>query len=397
MDHRVAIVGAGPAGALLAWLLSSRGVDTLLVERQSDFEREFRGEILMPSGIRALQAAGVEFDPATLVPLDRMVGIMNDRPFFEADLGRLDPGPAAVSQPRLLEQLVAMSEKTGHFELRRGTTVRRIERTADAGTILHARDERGEAKIETPFLIGADGRGAVTRRALEPRVVSRGAPLDVVWFKMAYPEAWSTPKAHFVAGDGHLLIAGATADRMLQIGWVILKGRYGELKSRSMAAWIDELRAHADPELAAHLALRGDTVTRPFLLNAVADRVVGWASPGALLIGDAAHTMSPVGGQGVNIALRDAIVATNQLVPALRSGAAPDAAAARVESIRAREVDTIQRLQTIPPRIVIGRTPLHALARKAIASFVSTGFGGARAAAGASRFLDGVVQVELTV
>jgi len=400
MDHRVTIVGAGPAGALLAWLLSSRGIDTLLVERQSDFDREFRGEILMPSGLRALEEAGVELGAEGLLPLSVFEGWMNGRPFLRLalDADGDDPRPpAAVSQPKLLEQLVAMAEGTGHFALRRGTTVRRIERTDGGRSILRVRDASGESEIETSFLIGADGRGAVSRRALAPRVEDRGAQLDVVWFKMAYPEAWAPGTARFIGGRGQLLISGATADGLLQMGWVILKGTFGELKSRSHDEWVEELGHHVDPELAAHIRDRADTITRPFLLNAVSDRVVGWATPGALLIGDAAHTMSPVGGQGVNIALRDAIVAANELVPAFQVGGDVETAAARVEATRAREVDLIQRMQAMPPKVMLGTRSIHAFARRVAARVLGTPFGRARASAGANLFLNGVTKVELTV
>ena len=398
MDHRVTIVGAGPAGALLAWILSSRGVDTLLIERQSDFDREFRGEILMPSGLRALEEAGVELEADALLPLSVFEGWMNGQPFLRLAIEADGPRPpAAVSQPKLLERLVAMAEGTGHFAFRRGTTVRRIERTGEGRSILHTRNAEGESKIETSFLIGADGRGAVSRRALAPRVVTRGTQLDVVWFKMAYPGAWSPGTARFIGGRGQLLIAGATADGQLQMGWVILKGTFGELKSRSHDEWVEELGHHVDPELAAHIRDRADTITRPFLLNAVSDRVVGWATPGALLIGDAAHTMSPVGGQGVNIALRDAIVAANELVPAFRSGGDVETAAARVEATRAREVDLIQRMQAMPPKVMLGTRSIHALARRVAARVLSTSFGRARASVGANLFLNGVTKVELTV
>lgn len=400
MESRVTIVGAGPAGALLAWLLSSRGIETLLVERQSDFEREFRGEILMPSGLRALAEAGVELAQDELLPLRFFEGWMNGRAFIQADADAAGDDflpPSAVSQPKLLERLVAMSEATGHFSLERGATVRRIEHSADGPSVLHVRSEAGDSKIEARYLIGADGRGAVTRRALDPRVRNRGAMLDVVWFKMAYPEAWQPGTARFVGGRGQLLIAIATADGLLQMGWVILKGTFGDLKSRSHDEWVAELRNHADSELADHIGRHAETITRPFLLNVVSDRVLGWASPGALLIGDAAHTMSPVGGQGVNIALRDAIVAANELVPAFSNGGDVDAAAARIEPTRARELDVIQRMQAMPPRVMLGTRGIHALARHVASRFLSTSFGQARASVGGRLFFDGVVDVELTV
>ena len=398
MDQRVTIVGAGPARALLAWLLSSRGIDTLLIERQSDFDREFRGEILMPSGLRALESAGVDLSPVDLVEIEEFRGFLNKRKFIELALGDFErPIPSAVSQPSLLEHLVSMAEATGHFELRRGTTVRRIDRAGDGPWILHCRNAEGETTIETPYLIGSDGRGAVTRRELGAKVVSRGVDVDVVWFRMAYPEAWTRPVVQFLGGRGQLMIGAATPGGLLQVGWILIKGTYGELKSRSIDEWVAEMRDHADPELAAHVDAHASTVTRPFLLNSVSDRVIGWARPGALLIGDAAHTMSPVGGQGVNIALRDAIVAANELVPALRSGGDVDAAAARVEEIRAPEIDRIQRMQVVPPKVMMGRTALHEPLRAFVSHVLSTRAGQRLAAINGRVFLDGVTDVELTV
>ena len=107
--------------------------------------------------------------------------------------------------------------------------------------------------------------------------------------------------------------------------------------------------------------------------------------------------MSPVGGQGVNIALRDAIVAANQLVPAFAKGGDVDTAAARVEAIRARELNVIQRMQAMPPRVMLGTRGVHAFARGLAARVLGTSFGRARATGGMNFFLNGVTKVELTV
>jgi 2-polyprenyl-6-methoxyphenol hydroxylase-like FAD-dependent oxidoreductase len=92
-------------------------------------------------------------------------------------------------------------------------------------------------------------------------------------------------------------------------------------------------------------------------LSTAADCVRNWSVPGALVIGDAAHTMSPVGGQGINIALRDAVVAANHLVPVLQGGTDPvalDAAAALIGVERMSEITQVQMLQARPPKIIFG-------------------------------------------
>jgi len=116
---------------------------------------------------------------------------------------------------------------------------------------------------------------------------------------------------------------------------------------------------HAPADFSDHPRAHTSELASPFLLSTQADCVEQWSVPGALVIGDAAHTMSPVGGQGINIALRDAVVAANCLVPVLRGAPDPaviDAAAARVQALRGPEVSQIQRMQSLPPRIVLPRT-----------------------------------------
>ena len=66
-DTKVIVVGAGPAGVSLAYLLASRGISVTLLERHQNFNREFRGEVLLSSGLEALQQVGLG-DIVTRIP-----------------------------------------------------------------------------------------------------------------------------------------------------------------------------------------------------------------------------------------------------------------------------------------------------------------------------------------
>ena len=105
--------------------------------------------------------------------------------------------------------------------------------------------------------------------------------------------------------------------------------------------------------------------------------------------------MSPVGGQGINIALRDSLVAANHLVPALEGGGDLDAAARAFEAERRHEVATVQRMQRIPPRIIF-RESWWARALVAVLPRIAPLLAGP-ARAGISRFALGVDPVELSV
>jgi 2-polyprenyl-6-methoxyphenol hydroxylase-like FAD-dependent oxidoreductase len=96
--------------------------------------------------------------------------------------------------------------------------------------------------------------------------------------------------------------------------------------------------------------LDGDTERA--VLQVVCDRLRRWWAPGALFLGDAAHTMSPVGGQGVSMAVRDAIVAANHLAAPARAGQPiDDGLLAAIEAERREEIEKVQAFQTRAGRI----------------------------------------------
>jgi 2-polyprenyl-6-methoxyphenol hydroxylase-like FAD-dependent oxidoreductase len=150
MAH-VVIVGAGPGGALLAHLLAQRGVEVTLLERQSDFAREFRGEVLMPSGVDALEQAGLASAMASVpryAPPEFEI-FLNRRSVVSAEL---DPDffegrpPIALSQPGLLEVLVCEAAKAPGFRLERGASVKDLVREAGRIVGVRARTRFGQRR-----------------------------------------------------------------------------------------------------------------------------------------------------------------------------------------------------------------------------------------------------------
>ena len=320
----VVIVGAGPAGASLAYLLARNGVPVTLLERRRDFAREFRGEILMPSGMDAFEQMGLLDDLLGLpghVP-QNLTLYMNTQPVLSVDLTATGVPDnvrfMAVSQVALLEMLVAKADVFENFQFMRGAAIRGLQHD-EAGRLngvrIHMDDE--ERELPASLVIGADGRNSVVRREAGFGLSHAAPPLDIVWIKLPCPQDWLGVRAY--AGRGHLLVAYRTWGDGLQLGWVILKGTFKALRDAGLDAWVDEMCNQVTDDLAEHIRAHRHAIERPFLLDVVSDRVESWWAPGIMVIGDAAHAMSPVGGQGINIALRDAVVAANHLVPLLQS------------------------------------------------------------------------------
>jgi len=402
-DSQVLIVGAGPAGAALALLLAQRGVQVTLVERQVDFAREFRGEIVMPSGWRVLEALGLGRGLEEIP--QRHPGEIeifhNQRRLFGISLDQQPSGgmPVSLSQPRLLETLVEVAQTHSGFRFLRGASVKEVLRAGDRIDGVRVQTAEGSQVLRAGLVIGADGRASTVRRGGGFTAQVRDAPMDIVWAKLPWPSSWKEGKVQAVVGHGHLLIAFPAPDGELQVAWVILKGAFGALRARGISEWVEEMANHVGAELGSHLRTNKDTLSRPFLLDVVTDRVEGWSRPGALVIGDAAHTMSPVGGQGINVALRDAVVTANHLVPVLQAGATGeilDAAAAMVEPERGPEIDAIQSLAALPPRVVLRRGWTGELVRFALLPLLGRVLAPLTAKP-LRQLFDGVTHVELKV
>ena len=257
----------------------------------------------------------------------------------------------------------------------------------------------GPATLRADLVVGTDGRASVVRARSGLHAERMPQAFDVVWAKLPLPGFLPPGGGRAYLGARHFALAFPSYDGRLQLGWIIAKGSFGDLRRRGVDAWLAEMEAHVSSDLAQHLAATRDAITSPFLLDVVCDRVERWTVPGALLLGDAAHAMSPVGAQGINLALRDAIVAANHLVPVLERGGDPvaiDAAGARIEAERLPEVTLIQRLQQGPPRLFFEPGAVRAMLRDAlIPLLLRTGIAARIAGAVFRRFANGVTTVRL--
>jgi 2-polyprenyl-6-methoxyphenol hydroxylase-like FAD-dependent oxidoreductase len=345
---RVAVVGAGPAGAALSLLLARNGIEVVLVERETRFERVFRGEGLMPLGLEVLHQMGFrerlhELPGAPIdaweIHLDRMRILHIVEPSRE--LG--DLALRIVSQPALLEALIGEAQRHAGFRFLAGSTVRDLLRRGERVAGLRLSRPDGEEQLEADLVIGCDGRASLARKRAGLELKLLNESYDVLWFKTALPAqlAGRNPIQIFASG-AQVALAYTSWDARWQVAWLLPKGGWGAARARD---WLAECAALLPAPLDAHLLGQRDALEGPSLLDVVVGRCPRWHAPGLLLLGDAAHPMSPIRAQGINLALRDAAVAANHLVPAIRAGGGVDAALAAIQAEREREVVRAQRLQ----------------------------------------------------
>jgi 2-polyprenyl-6-methoxyphenol hydroxylase-like FAD-dependent oxidoreductase len=405
-DGQVLIVGAGPGGAVLAYLFARTGIRTTLIEHHTDFSRAFRGELLMPGGLEPFHQMGLweQLDAVPHRKIGRFTIFVNAKHTLGLELPETvfnDYGPRWISQPDLLEMLVAEAAQSATFTLLRGATVRDLVRHDKRVIGVRLSDGVATQELRGAFVIGADGRNSTVRKRANVPVRQDSTPMDIVWIKIPQPESLErSMDGEFRAyvGGGRLLIVAPTPDGKLQLGWIIPKGNFGDIRSRGVPRLMDEIANLLDPDLRKHIRRHRETPAKPVLLSTVSDHVQRWDAPGMLLIGDAAHTMSPVGAQGLNMAIRDAVVTANHLGPILRAGAEPtalDAAARAVQAERTNEIVTIQKIQARPPKVILNNTWWTRLLLRSLPHLARGVIGQARNRGLFGRFAWGVSDVRL--
>lgn len=344
------IVGGGPAGVVLAYLLARKGIRVTLLELHTDFDRDFRGDTIHPSILEIMDQLGLaerlhELRHTKIRSLNIQVG---DEAGVTIDLSFLKtkyPYIMMLPQVFFLEFMTKEAAKFPSFRLVMGANVQELvhEDGSVRGVRYKEREDEEWHEVRAALTVGADGRSSRMRRLAQMEPVKTSPPMDVLWFRL--PRKAGDPEG--VAGrirNGHILVM---LDRLeeWQIAFVILKGSYHALREAGLAQ-LKRLITETDPSLADRVDYLKEW-KQVAMLSVESSRLKEWYKPGLLLIGDAAHVMTPVGGVGINYAIQDAVVAANVLTKPLKAGNLRTSHLARVQSKRNWPTRFIQAFQAL--------------------------------------------------
>ena len=362
------IAGGGPAGMMLGLLLARQGVEVLVLEKHADFLRDFRGDTVHASTLRLLDDLGLADDFLRLPhqKVTRLGITTDDGTYVFADFGRLPgrfPFLTFVPQWDFLDFLADQGRRYPNFRLRMSAEV--VDLLRENGEVTGVRyraADGGEREVRARLTVAADGRNSVLRADAGLRLREFGAPMDVLWFRLAKPPEDGVGPSLGAAGRitrGRMLVRIDRGDYW-QCAYLVPKGGYAALTAGGFEAFRDELArllpAGIDPGV-----LRGWDDVR--VLSVRVDRLTRWHQPGLLFIGDAAHAMSPIGGVGINLAVQDAAAAARLLAGPLRRSAVPPRCLGRVRWRRLAPTVLTQLLQRqiqtrLLQRILAGDRPI---------------------------------------
>jgi 2-polyprenyl-6-methoxyphenol hydroxylase-like FAD-dependent oxidoreductase len=349
-----AIAGGGPAGMMLGYLLARAGVAVIVCEKHADFLRDFRGDTVHPSTLEIMYELGLA-ERLLALPhqkIERLSGAVGDTTIPFADFSRLPvhyPFIALMPQWDFLNFVASEAKALPSFTLLMRTEVTGTIDTTDKVTGVRARSPDGDLEITADLVIAADGRHSTVRASGGFAVQDIGAPMDVLWFRMSRKS--SDPEQSGGRFDAGSIFVQINRGDYWQCGYVIPKGSIEDVHGRGLDAFRAEIARQA-PFLADRTAEIA-SFDHVKLLTVGVDRLTRWHKPGLLCIGDAAHTMSPVGGVGINLAIQDAVAAGNLLAEPLRKGTVTDANLAAVQARRELPVKIVQGIQVFIQKRVI--------------------------------------------
>jgi 2-polyprenyl-6-methoxyphenol hydroxylase-like FAD-dependent oxidoreductase len=349
------IVGGGPAGMVLGFLLARAGIEVVVLEKHADFLRDFRGDTIHPSTLELMYELGIleDFLHRPHQELTEIGALVEDFPVTAANFSHLPTHCKFVGLMPQWDFLNFIAEKASRypqFHLRMESDVNEL--IAENGRVcgVRAKTPGGALEVRADLIVGADGRHSMVRKEAGLEVIDLGAPIDVLWMRLAR----QSNDPHQTLGRfraGKILV---TLDRgdYWQCAYVIPKGAFEAIRQKGLPGFREDIESVAP-------FLRGRTTELKDwndikLLSVAVDRLRHWSRTGLLCIGDSAHAMSPIGGVGINLAIQDAVAAANILWRPLLRRSGIDERLRDVQKRREFPTQMTQRMQVFAHRNFLG-------------------------------------------
>nr|AIA09489.1 monooxygenase [Bacillus sp. MD1] len=360
LNTDVCIVGGGPAGMMMALLLAKQNVDVVVVERNANFDREFRGEVLQPRFVQMLDQLNLRSYIESYPHLKLKHGaIMKDsNQIGEFNFSAIDskfPYAMWMPQPILLQALYQKCQDYPTFSIYFHSKVQQLLKEEEQIKGVITKNAQGEElEIQAKITVGADGRFSTIRQLGGFDLEYDFYENDLIWFTIPHPKDMDNTLRFYMSKPIYLVLP--KYPDLMQIGLAFPKEKWKEIRNNGIGKFRGTLK-ELNPLFHSFADELQDFRTFT-VLNSRVQYVKEWAKNGCLLIGDAAHCASPVGAMGVSLSVATAIVAADVIWKGLKKQDTSQEWLRQVQIFRSPEIRLFHRSQIRIEKLAIRRTSL---------------------------------------
>ena len=291
INVRCCIVGGGPAGMVLAYLLARAGVEVLVLEKHADFLRDFRGDTIHPATLELMYELGL-LDEFLKVPHDELRELAAEIGGTKLTLADFTHVPTHCKFLALMPQWDFLNFMSDHakrypeFNLRMQAEVTDVITEGDRITGVRAKTQLGLVEIRAELVIGADGRHSVVRQKAGLEVETFGSPIDVLWMRI--PRKPGDPPQTFGHVDSGRILVMIQRGEYWQCAFVIPKGAFDAIREKGLPEFRENIFRLQPFLRGREQELQSwDDIK---LLTVVIDRLKQWYRPGLLCISSSAFS-----------------------------------------------------------------------------------------------------------
>jgi 2-polyprenyl-6-methoxyphenol hydroxylase-like FAD-dependent oxidoreductase len=344
MKTDVFISGGGIGGLTLALKLVQRGVSVVLAERMSSAPSTYKGELLQPKSMQVFDGLGLfdkvhsrsnELKVLDMLELSSSLKVL-DQSFMDYSVlpGKYNAS-YMVPHEELKDILLRAASEYAHFHYFNGTACKGF--TANAALLQKGKEPM---EVEADFFFGAEGRSSITRKAMGIEV--KQTTYNHHFLTVTFPRAENFTDGQIISTYNRFLGLFPLPDEKVRSVYLIPQGDYKTLKEKPISHF-HKLYTDLAPAVDGYVQQLNDW-KKIQLMVPVMFHAPAYIKGNKAIIGDAAHAVHPMAGEGMNMAIQDADILGELTADMLESGKTKPENLAWYEKVRYRRADHVLQL-----------------------------------------------------